>query len=324
MSEKKLEVLLAPERLGISVTETCRRYGISRETFYTWRRRYQATGLDGLEDHKRGPKRPPARLDPAIEHLILDLRRQHPNWGARKLRAELTRRRLAHLPATSTIHTILKRTGQLTEHERRPHRVPRRGTDTRRALIDAAIDLWADTGWQITGIAAVAERAGVSDATLIHHFGTRDNFLLQVLAELDRRELDRVERWGPPTGLDVIRRLPDMARAGLEHPGLWRLHLMLQAQNLDPDGPAYRYYVQRQHYNQSAFADAIRAGQQSGEIRPEVDPDLVATRILAFILGMRLHIEHGPEHIDPVTVFEDFAQALIRELTPTRPGSPLG
>ena len=48
MEELKLEVLLEPERTGDSVVEVCRRRGISRQTFYTYRRRYLAEGIAGL------------------------------------------------------------------------------------------------------------------------------------------------------------------------------------------------------------------------------------------------------------------------------------
>src|SRR6266542_2912051 len=44
MSELRLEVLLEPERTGQSVVEVCRRRGISRETFYEYRRRYENEG----------------------------------------------------------------------------------------------------------------------------------------------------------------------------------------------------------------------------------------------------------------------------------------
>lgn len=192
----------------------------------------------------------------------------------------------------------------------------RRGTATRKALTEAAIDLWAEAGWQVTGIGPVAERVGVTSAGLLRHFGTKENFVLHVLAELDRREVARFEGWGPSTGLDMLRRLPDMARAGMESPGLWKLHLMFQAQNMEPGTKAYDYYVERQQFLHQVFAGAVRDGQMLGEIRADADADLVAAQALAFLIGMRLHIEHGPSGVDAITVFEDFVDRYIRDLTP--------
>ena len=48
MAEMRMEVLLEAERTGMTVSEVCRRYGISRQTYYRYRRRYLAEGLQGL------------------------------------------------------------------------------------------------------------------------------------------------------------------------------------------------------------------------------------------------------------------------------------
>ena len=48
MAEMRMEVLLEAERTGMTVSEVCRRYGISRQTYYRYRRRYLAEGLQGF------------------------------------------------------------------------------------------------------------------------------------------------------------------------------------------------------------------------------------------------------------------------------------
>ena len=40
-----------------SFAELCRRYGVSRKTGYKWLQRYQADGLEGLQDQSRAPDR---------------------------------------------------------------------------------------------------------------------------------------------------------------------------------------------------------------------------------------------------------------------------
>jgi hypothetical protein len=67
MVELRLEVLFQAERSGESVTEVCRRHGISRQTYYRYRRRYLAEGLEGLEDRSREPIHQPARSDADLE-----------------------------------------------------------------------------------------------------------------------------------------------------------------------------------------------------------------------------------------------------------------
>src|SRR5205823_6180555 len=106
MAELRLEVLLEAEQSGESVAEMCGRYRISRETYYRYRRRYLAAGIDGLQDRSRRPKTSPTRIDTAVEAQICRMRGAHPRWGARRIHAELARGGWDP-PAVSTIHQAL-------------------------------------------------------------------------------------------------------------------------------------------------------------------------------------------------------------------------
>jgi transposase InsO family protein len=135
MKELKLEVLLEPERTGDTVTEVCRRRGLSRETFYLYRRRYRAEGLAGLEPRSRRPRSSPGQIEAELEARICRLRCNHPRWGARRIRSELARAGLDP-PAVSTIHQALKR-NQLVAAGR-----PRRPKASKRFERQLPNDLW--------------------------------------------------------------------------------------------------------------------------------------------------------------------------------------
>lgn len=102
MEEPKLELLSEPERTGDSVAEVCRRRGISRETFYLYRRRYELEGTAGLAPRSRRPLSHPGRIPAVLEVEICVLRQRQPRWGARRIRAELARAG-TDPPAVSTI-----------------------------------------------------------------------------------------------------------------------------------------------------------------------------------------------------------------------------
>src|SRR5882762_8663498 len=69
-----------------NVALTCRHFGISRQTFYRWQRRYDALDLTTLEDHSHRPRRirQPTWSFP-LEEKVLTLRLQFPRWGKDKL-----------------------------------------------------------------------------------------------------------------------------------------------------------------------------------------------------------------------------------------------
>ena len=55
----RLAVLQHAEEVTGNVARTCRYYGISRQTFYKWLRRYEEQGLEGLRDRSSRPHQSP-------------------------------------------------------------------------------------------------------------------------------------------------------------------------------------------------------------------------------------------------------------------------
>jgi transposase-like protein len=51
----RLAVLRHAEEVTGNVSLTCRYYGITRQTFYVWQRRYQELGVVGLRERSRRP-----------------------------------------------------------------------------------------------------------------------------------------------------------------------------------------------------------------------------------------------------------------------------
>ena len=104
-----------------SHTELCRRYNISRKTGYKWLQRYEEQKWPGLLDRSHRPKACPHETPDEVLEALLELRRRHPGWGAKKLLAILeTRHPGWDLPARSTAHDLLRRHGLVNKKRRRP------------------------------------------------------------------------------------------------------------------------------------------------------------------------------------------------------------
>jgi transposase-like protein len=54
-AKHRLEVIRHAREVTGNVALTCRNYGISRQTYYSWVRRYEEFGLDGLRDRSKRP-----------------------------------------------------------------------------------------------------------------------------------------------------------------------------------------------------------------------------------------------------------------------------
>jgi len=103
-----------------NVALTCRHFGISRQTFYRWLKRYEPLDLTTLEGRSHRPRqvRQPTWSFP-LQRKVLTLRLQFPRWGKDKLAVLLREQKF--MVSTSMVGRILhqlKRSGQLAEPPR--------------------------------------------------------------------------------------------------------------------------------------------------------------------------------------------------------------
>ena len=87
---RRLAVLRHAEEVTGNVAMTCRYYGISRQNFYVWKRRYDELGADGLRDRSRRPKTSPKATHVDVVGKILYLRQNY-HFGPAKISMYLAR-----------------------------------------------------------------------------------------------------------------------------------------------------------------------------------------------------------------------------------------
>lgn len=102
----------------------CRQFGVSRKTAYKWLTRYNDDGPSGLDDRSRAPHSHPNRVEPLVVEALLQARRAHEHWGARKILAWLARKQPElDLPVASTVNAIFAKYG-LSRLRRARRRTP--------------------------------------------------------------------------------------------------------------------------------------------------------------------------------------------------------
>lgn len=118
---ERMKFIVALDEGKESMAELCRRFGISRQTGYLWKRRFEEGGPAALIDRPPLSHTHPNALDDAIADQIAALRKAHPRWGPKKLRALLAPLLTEGqpLPAVSTIGEVLKRRGLVAPRRRR-------------------------------------------------------------------------------------------------------------------------------------------------------------------------------------------------------------
>ncbi len=120
MSQRREFVLLANQP-DHNLSRLCSRFGISRKTGYKWLRRFRERQLEGLCDLSRRPRSSPRRTSCDLEQTIVRLRKEHPAWGGRKLKARLVRMGERQVPSAGTITAILHRRGLINPADSAAH-----------------------------------------------------------------------------------------------------------------------------------------------------------------------------------------------------------
>jgi transposase len=103
---RRLAIIRHAQEVTGNVAMTCRYYGISRQVFYTWYRRYQTEGLAGLRDRSRRPLHCPHETPAEVVGKIIYLRTNY-HFGPAKISMYLKRYHDIEI-STSGVWRILK------------------------------------------------------------------------------------------------------------------------------------------------------------------------------------------------------------------------
>jgi transposase InsO family protein len=124
--EERLRFVVAASRREHRFTELCREFGVSRQTGYTWLKRYAEGGSSQVADRSRRPLHSPARTAIELEQEVVQLRQRWPDWGAPKLHVLLQQQHAGRSPiAVRTVHRILERHALIRDQDRHTGAVKR-------------------------------------------------------------------------------------------------------------------------------------------------------------------------------------------------------
>jgi TetR/AcrR family transcriptional regulator len=172
-------------------------------------------------------------------------------------------------------------------------------SDAVERILAAAESLFAEHGFDAVSMSAIGEAAGVSKANVFHHFISKNDLYLAVLRNACRDATQHLDDLGNDQEA-LAARLQQFARAHLEnlleHAQVARLML----RELLSDNPRHGQELAEQVYGEkfSRFVDILRAGQQAGELRADIDPAMVATVLLGanvFFFESRAVLHHFPD-----------------------------
>jgi AcrR family transcriptional regulator len=185
-----------------------------------------------------------------------------------------------------------------------------RGDRRRQQILDAAVELFAAKGYRSTGVAALAERVGMTAPGMLYYFGSKEGLLRETVAERDRASAPHAGDVGD------LASLRDIGKHNVETATLVRLYVVLGAESFDPDDPLHDFFVERYETARALTRTLLERELAQGRIRADADIVQLAREIIAVIMGLEVQWLADPERVDLETSIRDYIDRLIRDLAP--------
>ncbi|KAA1418235.1 TetR/AcrR family transcriptional regulator [Mumia zhuanghuii] len=200
----------------------------------------------------------------------------------------------------------------------RRDRLPRVPADQRRAeILAAALEVFGSRGYHKGGLTEIAERVGITHQGVLHHFGSKEQLLVEVLAYRDALDVQEYENQQPPYGPDLLRHLVDTARRNTQRKGLVQSYAVLSAESVTEGHPAQGSFRDRFTQLRELTADALRASCPVDAMPSDKEIDAAASSILALMDGLQVQWLLDPDKVDM-----PYAVGLVIDALLERVGSP--
>jgi AcrR family transcriptional regulator len=177
-----------------------------------------------------------------------------------------------------------------------------RSGERRAEIVRAALEVIAERGYRGASLAAVAERVGLTQQGLLHHFPTKEALLVAVLKERDQWDAVPATQWR----VDL---LASLVEYNAMRPGIVQTFSALLGESVTEGHPAREYFTDRYRRVRANMAGVLRA--EYGERLPNgLTPERTAPLLVAVMDGLQYQWLLDPESVDMPGAFRDFLALL--------------
>ncbi|WP_282085473.1 TetR/AcrR family transcriptional regulator [Streptomyces tendae] len=207
----------------------------------------------------------------------------------------------------------------------RPTRRPKAGPRTPRSpealrrqqeILSIATDTFAARGYNNASLAEIADRAGLTQAGVLHYFRSKSLLLTSVLELRDEQDIEQLgtER---PHGLAFLRHLVDTARRNAEREGIVRLYAVLSAESVTDEHPAQAYFRDRYTGLRAFVTDALT--EACGLAEADADrAGHAANAVIAVMDGLQVQWLLDPGAVEMAASTDLVIRSLLGTLAPER------
>ena len=199
---------------------------------------------------------------------------------------------------------------------------PRPATrEKREQILRAAVEIFGSKGSANGTLADVAEQVGMTHAGVLHHFGSKQRLMLEVLSYRDRSDVAGLAQKQIPDGPELFVHLVRTAVANEMRPGIVQVYTVLSAESVTEGHAARDHFFERYSTLRREITDAFH---ELCEQEGMTDPDTIgsaAASILAVMDGLQLQWLLDPDDVNLAESTAFAIRAIVNGVL--RPGPEL-
>lgn len=190
----------------------------------------------------------------------------------------------------------------------------------REQILKSAVEIFGSKGSTNGTLADIAEQVGITHAGVLHHFGSKQNLLLEVLTYRDETDVADIAEKHIPDGPALFLHLVRTAFSNARRAGIVQVYTVLSAESVTENHPARSYFELRYTNLRAEVGAAFRElCAQEGVTEPDTI-ETAAASILAVMDGLQLQWLLHPEAIELGEASEFAIQAIVNAVLRPGPG----
>jgi AcrR family transcriptional regulator len=185
-----------------------------------------------------------------------------------------------------------------------------KSAERRQQIVDAAAEVFSSVGYRKGSLRDVADKVGLSQAGVLHHFPSKEHLLQAVLSW---RDGETARRMGEPLpeGLGFLRGLVRTAEHNATTRELVELHVIVSAEGASADHPLRDYFTGRYAFVLGHTREAFERAAADGQLVPGTDCASAARTLIALMDGLQIQWLLDPEGVDMAGDLRRYLRPLL-------------
>ncbi|MBW9093287.1 TetR/AcrR family transcriptional regulator [Microbacterium jejuense] len=204
-------------------------------------------------------------------------------------------------------------------------RQPRSRPETlarRRDILDAAVEIFGSKGFAGGTLQEIADQVGMTHAGILHHFGSKDQLLIEVLQHRDDTDVADLEGQHIPDGMPLFRHLVRTAFVNAHRAGIVQAYAVLSAESVTDDHPGRAFFEKRYRTLRAEVAHAFEVVCAERGVTEPATVGVASASILAVMDGLQVQWLLDPSAVDLARASEFAIEAIVSAVLTPQP-SPL-